>query len=342
MNSLVKKEKKEIIISENRDFKGVWIPERLYLTREFTPNEKFVLIEIYSLTKNKSRQCFASNKHFADFVGLKENTIQKMMLKFENAGYIKRIYEYKENSKEIDKRIIILTNKFYDSFINESENPSFDPMENNPYGNGFNSRECGGEKSTGEVDKKSEISNTPFKYNNNLSDTDLSITDKGKNINKVNAEVQTSSSEKQKKMSTSKTNLQKYLDKKAEEQDMIKRLATICYENYDDTTAKEIFMSITHYFERFKIKSGKIHPILKNNTLLRFTEKMDCFYDDRYSHFERLIGQDNAYVKMIDMFFDGDFGANKGYETNYHLSAFMSDEILNRLGQRLFELGEVH
>ena len=74
---------REILINENRDFKGIWIPERIYLTNKFTPNEKFVLIEIYSLTRNSSRQCFASNKHFADFVGLKENTIQKMMSKFE-------------------------------------------------------------------------------------------------------------------------------------------------------------------------------------------------------------------------------------------------------------------
>ena len=122
--------KKEIIIPENRDFKGVWIPERLYLTREFSPNEKFVLLEIYSLTKNKSRQCFASNQHFADFVGLRANTIQKMILKFETAGYLKREFTYKENSKEIDKRIIVLTNKFYNTFINEAETTSQDDMEN--------------------------------------------------------------------------------------------------------------------------------------------------------------------------------------------------------------------
>ena len=164
---------------------------------------------------------------------------------------------------------------------------------------------------------------------------------KGENINKVNGETKTSSSENRKKMTAPKTALEKYLGKKADEQDMIERLAAICSENYDNDTANEIFISLTHYFERFKEKSGKIHPILKDSTLLRFAEKMDCFYDDRYSHFGRLIGQDNAYIKMVDMFLDGDFGAVKGYETNYHLSAFMSDEVLNRMAQRLFELGEV-
>lgn len=166
-------------------------------------------------------------------------------------------------------------------------------------------------------------------------------TTKDKTLSNDNGEVKTSSSENRKKMTAHKTALEKYLGKKADEQDMIERLAAICSENYDNDTANEIFISLTHYFERFKEKSGKIHPILKDSTLLRFTEKMDCFYDDRYSHFGRLIGQDKAYIKMIDMFLDGDFGAVKGYETNYHLSAFMSDEVLNRLAQRLFELGEV-
>lgn len=166
-------------------------------------------------------------------------------------------------------------------------------------------------------------------------------TTKDKTLSNDNGEAKTSSSENRKKMTAPKTALEKYLGKKADEQDMIERLTAICSENYDNDTANEIFISLTHYFEKFKERSGKIHPILKDSTLLRFTEKMDCFYDDRYSHFGRLIGQDNAYIKMIDMFLDGDFGAVKGYETNYHLSAFMSDEVLNRLAQRLFELGEV-
>lgn len=74
---------KEIVISENRDFKGVWIYKNLYLSREYTPNEKFLLLEIYSLSKGKNKQCYANNRHFADFIGVKENTIQKAILKLE-------------------------------------------------------------------------------------------------------------------------------------------------------------------------------------------------------------------------------------------------------------------
>lgn len=164
---------------------------------------------------------------------------------------------------------------------------------------------------------------------------------KDKTLSNDNGEVKTSSSEKRKKMSAPKTNLQKYLDKKADEQDMMKRLANICTSNYDEETASEIFATIEHYFKRYTEKTGLIHPILKDETLIRIAEKMDCFYDNEYSHFERLIGQDHAFMKMVDMFFGRDFGVNKGHETNWHLPAFMTDGILNPLGQRLFELGEV-
>lgn len=196
------------------------------------------------------------------------------------------------------------------------------------------------------------IENHPLNKRTDIPSTDKSNTDgvntkglnnekKDKTLSNDNGEVKTSFPENQKKMSVPKTNLQKYLDKKADEQDMMKRLANICISNYDEETAKEIFETIEHYFRRYTDKTGKIHPILKDETLIRIAEKMDCFYDSENSHFERLIGQDHAFMKMADMFFDGDFGANNGNETNYHLPAFMTDGVLNPLGQRLFELGEV-
>lgn len=48
---------KEIIIDEERGFKGVWIPKNLYMCTELTPNEKFLLLEIYSLSKKNI--CYA-------------------------------------------------------------------------------------------------------------------------------------------------------------------------------------------------------------------------------------------------------------------------------------------
>lgn len=124
---------KEIIIDEERAFKGVWIPKNLYMCTELTPNEKFLLLEIYSLSKKNV--CYAKNKHFADFTGLKENTVQKALLKFEENGYLNRVYEYKDGTKEIKCRKLILTKKFYKELM--SENTDDEVVEKNPQGDGL-------------------------------------------------------------------------------------------------------------------------------------------------------------------------------------------------------------
>lgn len=260
--------------------------------------------------------------------------VRNALRKLENAKYIKSAFLNEDTRDRTKWYTVVDKDKWITANKCNCENSHMD---------------C--DKSQMEREENTDVNNI---YNNKNTDTDNKQPNNNQTDNKHtdnshmdktlssdNVEVKTSFSEKQKKMSASKTNLQKYLDKKADEQDMMKRLANICISNYDEETAKEIFETIEHYFKCYTEKTGLIHPILKDETLIRMTEKMDCFYDSEYSHFERLIGQDNAFRKMVDMFFDGDFGANNGNETNYHLPAFMTDGVLNPLGQRLFELGDV-
>lgn len=318
-----KKEKKEIIISENRDFKGVWIPERLYLTREFTPNEKFVLIEIYSLTKNKSRKCFASNKHFADFVGLKENTVQKMMLKFENAGYLKRIYELKENSKEIERRVVILTDKFYDLFINENSGD----MENNQSPGGEKSIGGDGKKSTGEVDKKSEISNTSIKYNSNLSNTDLSNTD-----NKASTNVEVN----YKALSRDKVqNKLPYEYTQEQFNDFINgKVSEIIKEYFPDEqdNASPISQIVSYFYEKYYEKIGERHPIMSDFVYMGIVKKLLNPIDAIRESDTRL--DVLGYEAMTDRFFETEYGKKSGYHTDHRIGYFFSDKVMENLYYR--------
>ncbi len=188
--------------------------------------------------------------------------------------------------------------------------------------------------------------------NNNISSTNKPITDlsntdelstdkeKGKNINRVNAEVKTSTSEK-KQMHVHKTAKQRYLDKKADEFEMLNSILLICSSNYDEQIGNEIFKSLEHYFERYTQKTGLIHPILKYETLEDIIDKMANYSDTEYYHFENIASQEGAFIKIIDAFFDGDFGSVTGQRTNWHLPHFMSDGVLDRLTQRLWEAGEV-
>lgn len=337
MSETAKREKKEIIISENRDFKGVWIPERLYLTREFTPNEKFLLIEIYSLTKKKNRECFANNKHFADFVGLKENTVQKMMLKFENAGYIKRNYEYREGTKEIDRRTIKLTQKFYDDFINETENAdSFaDGMENNQEGYGM--------ESTDPIDKNPHGSGLKFgdkynnfKNNNNLSDKDLSNT-KAETLSNDNDEADTISLKKSLPASDKKKTKSELMELEA---DMCRRFVKIGSQ-YDvsDTALKNIVNSFARYSSTYTERTGKIHPILKDETLEKIFVTLATISDTEYSHFENVANYepDSDGLSYLDKMVDEHFISEHGGSTDWHISHFARPDYLEKMAQHIVE-----
>ena len=48
-----------------RDFKGIWIPKKIYLAEGLSWTEKILLVEVDSLDKGKG--CFASNKYFSEF-----------------------------------------------------------------------------------------------------------------------------------------------------------------------------------------------------------------------------------------------------------------------------------
>lgn len=322
MNENTGKRRKEIIIDDNRDFKGVWIPERLYLTREFTANEKFLLIEIYSLTQNKSRQCFASNKHFANFVGIKENTVQKMLLKFENAGYLKRFYEYKENTKEIERRILILTNKFYDKFINEHENFFENDIDESPQGHGFSS--------TGVVDKNPHISNTYLSNTN--EDIEVYTSPVGED------KAYTAKPRKTKKLPVSQK--ETYEKLKQLEKDMLYRFDDIV-DQYDisERSKKNIKRIFRVYLEKYTKKTGLIHPILKDETLEKVFIALATIDDTEYGHFYNVADYETRKdgSGVLDDLVEEHFRTKHKRKTDWHITHFAKDQYLNLLSQRVIE-----
>ena len=70
-----------------RDFKGVWIPKEIWLSQDLLLSEKCLFVEIQSLDNEYG--CFASNKHFAKFLGISERQVTRLVKKLEGKGYIK-------------------------------------------------------------------------------------------------------------------------------------------------------------------------------------------------------------------------------------------------------------
>ena len=74
-------------INVNRDFKGVWIPKEIWLSKNITMVEKFFLLEIDSLDSKKG--CFASNAHFSELFGLSKGRCTQVIKQLESKNYIK-------------------------------------------------------------------------------------------------------------------------------------------------------------------------------------------------------------------------------------------------------------
>lgn len=86
----------------NRDFKGIWIPKKIWLAKGLTWMEKLFLTEIDSLDNKEG--CFASNKYFANFFNLSEHRCSQIINSLINKKYIKA--EYIRKGKQIVKRVL--------------------------------------------------------------------------------------------------------------------------------------------------------------------------------------------------------------------------------------------
>jgi len=78
-------------MSENRDFKGVWIPKEVWLNDKLSLVEKCLLVEIDSLDKGE-KGCFASNEYLANFFNLSESRMANIISALKKRGYLRQIY----------------------------------------------------------------------------------------------------------------------------------------------------------------------------------------------------------------------------------------------------------
>lgn len=91
----------------NRDFKGVWIPREIWLNTELSITEKVLLVEIDSLDNEEG--CFASNEYLAKFIGISKDRVSKLISGLSKKGYLTTRIIYKNDSKQIEKRILNTT-----------------------------------------------------------------------------------------------------------------------------------------------------------------------------------------------------------------------------------------
>ena len=89
------------------------IPANVRYDKSITANAKLLYGEITALA-NKEGYCFATNKYFANLYGVSTKTVSLWIKSLIDNGYIYSQIDYKENSKEIERRrlwIIHTTNE---------------------------------------------------------------------------------------------------------------------------------------------------------------------------------------------------------------------------------------
>lgn len=89
------------------DFKGVWIPAKVWECKELKIIEKHFLCQIESL--DNANGCFASNSKFAEFFDISNPRCTQIIKKLESKGFIKVTLQ--RDGLRVVKRVINLLNK---------------------------------------------------------------------------------------------------------------------------------------------------------------------------------------------------------------------------------------
>lgn len=93
-----------------KEFLGVWIPSEILLDKQLTDKEKILMSIIFNLSL-KEGYCYASNRYLSEILGVTIDRVSKIVNKLKDKELIKTEFEYKEKTKEIAKRKIILKDK---------------------------------------------------------------------------------------------------------------------------------------------------------------------------------------------------------------------------------------
>lgn len=342
MESKTKRQPKEIVISENRAFEGIWIPKRLYITNKFNPRTKFFIVELKSLSKKG--YCFATDKHFADFLGVSTRVVQTMIKSLKDDGYLETEYEYEKGTQAIKRRFLILTKKFLDEFYNETEPKRSEEKFDTPYEKNFN--EPIEEKFDRGIEENcGEKYNNKIKNNSNSSSTDSSITDKYalEDVKRPSSKGNMYASVPEEHKDVPHKKQSRYIPSDYTEEQLIEHIRPTIEENlktvqedcgmeYNPKNADDIVEIVTDFFEQYREKTGRRHKILPDATLInimyQYFNPPECLWNSN---------EPSTYSAMAEEYLDTNFNARRGYDGQITLSIshFMSGKIRENCYQRI-------
>ena len=278
-----------------RDFKGVWIPKRVFLDERLNAIEKIILIEIDSLDAEDSEGCYASNEYLANFCKCSMTKVSTSISKLIKLGYL---YVSKNDGRK----------RYLKSRLSNSESQDF-------------------KKSEPDLPEMKESNNSEEysrdEINSNI-DSPTELKEEKKNAYHSNEWF---NSQHIKNMLTEENIQYTPIDRKSFNWSAFKNQVTVRLEELGYTTSTYTtnrFLVVSKYFfKRYEERTRKPHIKINQDALDNILDKFG--FGPNPDYFQNV--EIETYMKVIDEY----FGTSFSEYTDHHYSHFMSGYIRKNL-----------
>lgn len=102
------------------------LPAEVRLDKRLVPFERIIFSDIFTLA-NKKGYCYATNAYFSKAYGVSTVSVSTWISNLVKYGYLSRVYEYKDNTKMIERRKLYIKEDFmtYKSELNDPHKADF-------------------------------------------------------------------------------------------------------------------------------------------------------------------------------------------------------------------------
>lgn len=278
-----------------RDFKGVWIPKRVFLDERLNAIEKIILIEIDSLDVEDSEGCYASNEYLANFCKCSMTKVSTSISKLIKLGYL---YVSKNDGRK----------RYLKSRLSNSESQDF-------------------KKSEPDLPEMKESNNSEEysrdEINSNI-DSPTELKEEEKNAYHSNEWF---NSQHIKNMLTEESIQYTPIDRKSFNWSAFKNQVAVRIEELGYTTSPYTtnrFLVVSKYFfKRYEERTRKPHTKINQDALDNILDKFG--FGPNPDYFQNV--EIETYMKVIDEY----FGTSFSDYTDHHYSHFMSGYIRKNL-----------
>lgn len=99
---------------EQEKFKYILLPEYITKDKNLTDKEKNIYAMILTLSKNQ--ECIMSNAYISEMLNISKVHASRLISSLRDKGYVQVKIIYKQNSKQIEKRVLTPINKSVNSY----------------------------------------------------------------------------------------------------------------------------------------------------------------------------------------------------------------------------------